>query len=159
MVRVACSRQPVGSFCLGDDYLSRLPAQLNEAQDLFARTGGMHAAGLFDTQGRPLIVREDVGRHNALDKLTGALFVDNNLPASDRVLLVSGRASYELVQKAVMAGIPALVAVGAPSSLAIDIAREFNLTLVGFLRDGRFNVYSGRERIASSHKIPTAEGV
>ena len=158
MVRVACSRQPVGSFCLSADYFSSLPEQLSAAQDLFARTGGMHAAGLFDTQGRLLMVREDVGRHNALDKLIGTLFVDNNLPASDRVLLVSGRTSYELVQKAVMAGIPALAAVGAPSSLAIDIAQEFNLTLVGFLRNRRFNVYSGRERITSCQRVPTAEG-
>lgn len=144
---MACSGPPVGTFQVDEDF-SQLPDQLSRVQAVFSKTGGLHVSALFDPQGQLLMVREDVGRHNALDKLVGTLFLEGGLPASDRVLLVSGRASYDLVQKAVMAGIPALAAVGAPSSLAIDMAREFNMTLIGFLRDGRFNVYAGAERVA-----------
>ncbi|MDA2937455.1 formate dehydrogenase accessory sulfurtransferase FdhD [Acidobacteria bacterium AH-259-A15] len=148
MVRVACSGPPVGTFQVDEKYFTQLPEQLSKAQAVFWRTGGLHASALFDTRGELLILREDVGRHNALDKLVGALFLEERLPASETVVLLSGRASYELVQKALMAGIPALAAVGAPSSLAIDMAREFNMTLIGFLRNGRFNVYTGEHRIA-----------
>ncbi|MBM4184874.1 MAG: formate dehydrogenase accessory sulfurtransferase FdhD [Gemmatimonadetes bacterium] len=127
--------------------LPGLPDRLREAQAVFERTGGLHAAGLFDLSGEPLHVREDVGRHNAVDKTLGRAFLDRALPAAQSVLVVSGRASFELVQKAVVAGVPALVAVGAPSTLAVDLASRFNQTLVGFARDGGYNVYCGAERV------------
>ena len=125
-----------------------LPDRLRSRQDAFDRTGGLHAAGLFDAAGACLGVREDVGRHNAVDKVLGEAFLARELPASLTLLVVSGRASFELVQKAVMAGVPALVAVGAPSTLAVDLAKRFGQTLVGFARDGGFNVYTGEERVA-----------
>lgn len=127
--------------------LSALPETLRRHQQVFDTTGGLHAAALFDTDGTLRMVREDVGRHNALDKLAGALFLESRLPVSEAIILVSGRASYELVQKTISAGAPILCAVSAPSSLAIALAREFGITLVGFLRGERFNVYSGEERI------------
>ncbi|KAB1149787.1 formate dehydrogenase accessory sulfurtransferase FdhD [Streptomyces luteolifulvus] len=133
---------------LDPDLLASLPDRLRASQRVFDRTGGLHAAALFGEDGELLDVREDVGRHNAVDKLIGRALQNGALPLSRTILLVSGRASFELAQKAVMAGIPVLAAVSAPSSLAVDLAAETGLTLVGFLRGSSMNVYAGEDRIA-----------
>ena len=127
--------------------LPGLVEQLRAGQGVFERTGGLHAAGLFTAAGELVHLREDVGRHNAVDKIVGRSLIDGALPASESILVVSGRAGYEIVQKAISAGITVLAAVGAPSSLAVALAQEFNQTLVGFLRGDRFNVYSRPERL------------
>jgi FdhD protein len=130
--------------------LPGLVDQLRSGQGIFDRTGGLHAAGLFTPEGELVCVREDVGRHNAVDKVVGRQMLDERLPAAATVLVVSGRAGYEIVQKSISAGIPVLCAVGAPSSLAVALAREFNQTLVGFLRGERFNVYAAPDRLAAT---------
>jgi FdhD protein len=127
--------------------ITALPDRLRAAQGIFAQTGGLHAAALFDERGKLVVIREDVGRHNALDKLAGWALLRRRLPLARSIVLVSGRSSYEIVQKAVAAGVPIVCAVSAPSSLAVDLARRFGVTLVGFLRGERFNVYAGDERI------------
>jgi FdhD protein len=125
-----------------------LPDQLRHSQAVFDSTGGLHAAALFDTQGRLIALREDVGRHNALDKLVGWGLLNDHLPFHNKLLMVSGRASYELLQKCYVAGAPIFCAVSAPSSLAVEVAERFGITLIGFLRGDRFNVYAGIERVA-----------
>jgi FdhD protein len=127
--------------------LRELPARMRAAQTLFARTGGLHAAALFDAAGRLVLLREDVGRHNAVDKVIGALLAAGDLPARRRLLVVSGRAGFEITQKALRAGIPILAAVGAPSALSLRLAARAGMTLVGFLRPDRFNLYTAPERI------------
>jgi FdhD protein len=140
----ALSSGPVVS----EDLVLSLPDRLREHQKVFAKTGGLHAAALIDADGNVQAVREDVGRHNALDKLVGWALLEERLPLTDRIILVSGRASFELVQKALRAGVGFFCAVSAPSSLAVDVATRFGMTLVGFLREDSFNVYAGTERIS-----------
>ena len=132
------------------DLLFKLPARMRAAQQTFKSTGGLHAAALFNLEGELQLLREDVGRHNALDKLVGASLLADALPLRNRILLLSGRASFELLQKALMAGIPIVVAIGAPSSLAVQVARDFDVTLIGFLREDHCNIYHGATRIRSS---------
>lgn len=144
------SIKTVNSFChldklqqsLSTDVLFQLPDKLKEAQKGFAASGGLHASGLFSMDGELLLLREDVGRHNALDKLIGTALFENQLPLNQHILLLSGRASFELIQKAAMAGISIVAAIGAPSSLAVELAKEFDMTLLGFLKENRFNIYN-----------------
>jgi FdhD protein len=147
-VEVRCAPIPDGPI-VAPETLLELPARLREGQAVFGATGGLHASGLFTPDGTPVALREDIGRHNALDKLVGSRLLAGELPLNDRVLLVSGRASFELVQKAAVAGIPLLAAISAPSDLAVEAAERLGVTLVGFLRGDGFNVYARPERIAT----------
>lgn len=142
-----CEPLPAGRLRVGPERLARIPERLRGAQPIFGRTGGIHAAALFASDGELDELREDVGRHNAVDKVLGHAFLEERLPLADRILAVSGRASFEIMQKALVAGVPVVVAVGAPSSLAVDVARRFQMTLAGFARDGGFNLYAGEERV------------
>ena len=145
-IAVRCDVVPPG-FRVAADTLVSMPDRLREAQRVFDRTGGLHAAGLFEAEGSVLSVREDVGRHNAVDKVIGEQLLAGRVPLADRVLQVSGRASFEIVQKAAVAGIPVVSAVSAPSSLAVDAGERLGVTVVGFVRDGRCNVYTHPDRI------------
>jgi FdhD protein len=148
-------RQPDGAARFDPEVLCRLPEKLREAQALFGRTGGLHAAALFDATGELLVVREDIGRHNAVDKVVGWALLNGRVPLDGHALMVSGRGGFEIVQKSLAAGIPLLASVSAPSSLAVQLARELGLTLVGFLRGRRFVIYSREERIVASAKAST----
>ncbi len=149
---LAIPRRAAGARSIPHAIVRALPEALRAAQTTFARTGGLHAAGLFSAAGAPLAVFEDVGRHNAVDKLVGALLLDGRLPDddADTVLVVSGRASFELVQKAAVAGFATMIAVGAPSSLAVDVARQAGMTLIGFARADGFNIYTGAQQVAGA---------
>ena len=149
-------RRPEIDTLFDPEVLCQLPDKLRAAQAAFGRTGGLHAAALFNAGGELLVLREDIGRHNAVDKVIGWAFLEGRLPLSGHVLLVSGRGGFEIVQKALSAGIPLLASVSAPSSLAVQLAREFGLTLVGFLRGQRFVIYSEEDRIAvSARRVPS----
>jgi FdhD protein len=146
-VQKLCPMLPVMNGQVDPDILRSLPEQMRAAQKEFGRTGGLHASGLFQPDGRLLLLSEDVGRHNALDKLIGQAMRRGLLPLSDHILLLSGRASFELIQKAALAGIPFVAALGAPSSLASELAQSLGMTLIGFLRESSFNIYCGSQRV------------
>src|SRR5882672_955318 len=147
-------RRPEAALLFDPEMLCQLPPILRETQAVFVRTGGLHAAAIFGPTGELLVLREDIGRHNAVDKAIGWALLGGRLPLSDHLLLVSGRGGFEIVQKTIAAGIPLLASVSAPSSLAVQLARELGLTLVGFLRGRRFVIYAGEERIAVSASAP-----
>ncbi|HVB85605.1 MAG TPA: formate dehydrogenase accessory sulfurtransferase FdhD [Candidatus Dormibacteraeota bacterium] len=151
-VRARTLAPPSAAFRLDPEALIGMPDALRESQAVFGRTGGLHAAALFDAAGELLVLREDIGRHNAVDKVVGWALLDERVPLSSTVLLVSGRGGFEIVQKAIVAGLPVLACVSAPSSLAVQLARELGQTLIGFLRGRRFVIYAGEDRIAESAK-------
>jgi FdhD protein len=147
-LRTVCPPRVTNIFSIDAQLLYTLPGRLRETQGVFDRTGGLHAAGLFDSAGDLLAVREDVGRHNAVDKLIGSEFLADRTPLRNRLLLLSGRASFELLQKALMGGVSMVASIGAPSSLAVQVAKEFDIVLIGFLRQQQFNIYHGAEHIS-----------
>ena len=149
-VRSRSLEPPNPDFRLDAEVLLRMPDALRASQAVFGRTGGLHAAALFDAKGELLVLREDIGRHNAVDKVIGWALLENRVPLREAVLLVSGRGGFEIVQKAIVAGLPIVASVSAPSSLAVQLARELRLTLIGFLRGRRFVIYAGEERIKQS---------
>jgi FdhD protein len=146
-IRARALSAPNPDFRLDPEILVRLPETLRQSQAVFGRTGGLHAAALFDRTGALLVLREDIGRHNAVDKVIGWALLDNRAPLGDTILLVSGRGGFEIVQKAIVAGLPVVASVSAPSSLAVRLAREMGQTLIGFLRGRRFVVYAGDSRL------------
>ncbi len=156
-IRVRGIPPPNPEFRFSADLLCTLPDKLRGAQTIFGRTGGLHAAGLFSSEGELIAVREDVGRHNAVDKIVGWALLERRLPLLECALMVSGRGGFEIIQKALVAGIPLVASVSAPSGLAVRLARELGLTLVGFLRGRRFLIYSGEQRLASA-TAPAAVG-
>jgi FdhD protein len=149
-VRARTLEPPNPRFRLSPEVLVRLPDFLRESQAVFGRTGGLHAAALFDAKGELLVLREDIGRHNAVDKVIGWGLLKDRVPLSEGILMVSGRGGFEIVQKAIVAGLPVVASVSAPSSLAVQLARELRQTLIGFLRGRRFVIYAGEERIANA---------
>ncbi len=151
-IETICPQSAAIPFTVAEDVIHQAPGILRKAQLVFEYTGGLHAAGLLNPQGQLLLWHEDVGRHNALDKLIGACLVQGQLPLQHSFVLLSGRVSFELVQKALMAGISMMAAVGAPSNLAVNLARQYDMTLLGFVRDRRFNIYSGHHRVTVKEK-------
>jgi FdhD protein len=149
-LRLRLLAAPNPDFRLDAEILVRMPDALRDSQDVFQRTGGLHAAALFNPQGKLLVLREDIGRHNAVDKVIGWALQEGRVPLSDSALLVSGRGGFEIVQKSIVAGVPVVASVSAPSSLAVQLARELRLTLIGFLRGRRFVIYAGEERVAGN---------
>ena len=153
-VRAREIERPNPAFSLDPRRLTELPDALRAAQRIFGRTGGLHAAALFTRSGALVAIREDIGRHNAVDKIVGHALLDGGLPLSECVLMVSGRGGFEIVQKALVAGVPVVASVSAPSSLAVQLARDYGLTLVGFLRGSRFVVYAGESRLENVESNP-----
>lgn len=151
-IRVRGIRRPNTGFEVDPDVLCNLPEKLRSGQAVFGRTGGLHAAALFSSEGERIVLREDIGRHNAVDKVVGWALLGRKLPLSGHVLMVSGRGGFEIVQKALAAGLPVVASVSAPSGLAVRLAREFGLTLIGFLRGRRFVIYSGESRVAQARE-------
>lgn len=158
-LETVCPPRRINDFYISAEILYLLPARLREAQRVFDRTGGLHGAGLFNAAGDLLLLREDVGRHNAVDKLLGAEFLEDSTPLRESLLLLSGRASFELLQKALMGGIAMVASVGAPSSLAVQVARRFDITLVGFLRESHFNIYHGAKHVLGCVPANTEESL
>lgn len=157
-IRSRALRAPNPDFRIDPEMLTRVPDSVRAAQAVFGRTGGLHAAGLIDQNGNVLVVREDIGRHNAVDKVVGWALLENRGPLSELILFVSGRGGFEIVQKAIVAGVPAVACVSAPSSLAVRLARELQITLVGFLRERRFVVYAGDGRIVATAPRLASDG-
>lgn len=157
-IRSHTLRAPNPNFRFDAQILTRVPDSVRAAQAVFGRTGGLHAAALVEQNGNVLVAREDIGRHNAVDKVIGWALLENQVPLSKSILFVSGRGGFEIVQKAIVAGIPLLACVSAPSSLAVQLARELQLTLVGFLRERRFVIYAGEERVVTAAPRLASEG-